>query len=387
MVTLPVYADFDALFQSTHPVRGATEAANVLFLVRDISIHAPRAGCDLTAWFSLTIIKDFNPRTPCGVRPVGFVSLFRGLLFQSTHPVRGATYSEFGFNPLSQISIHAPRAGCDLLIRSCTFTISSDFNPRTPCGVRRTDSQHGGGNKIFQSTHPVRGATLIRSCTFTISSVFQSTHPVRGATASTKSQHTALAHFNPRTPCGVRRHFFHAELLRSLISIHAPRAGCDSSAWLIALLSAIRFQSTHPVRGATASTKSQHTALAHFNPRTPCGVRRHFFHAELLRSLISIHAPRAGCDSSAWLIALLSAIRFQSTHPVRGATGAYPHPCHGRRISIHAPRAGCDCTKSDSCALPTYFNPRTPCGVRRQFLTKSKHRHTFQSTHPVRGAT
>ena len=318
MVTLPVYADFDALFQSTHPVRGATEAANVLFLVRDISIHAPRAGCDLTAWFSLTIIKDFNPRTPCGVRPVGFVSLFRGLLFQSTHPVRGATYSEFGFNPLSQISIHAPRAGCDLLIRSCTFTISSDFNPRTPCGVRRTDSQHGGGNKIFQSTHPVRGATLIRSCTFTISSVFQS---------------------------------------------------------------------THPVRGATASTKSQHTALAHFNPRTPCGVRRHFFHAELLRSLISIHAPRAGCDSSAWLIALLSAIRFQSTHPVRGATGAYPHPCHGRRISIHAPRAGCDCTKSDSCALPTYFNPRTPCGVRRQFLTKSKHRHTFQSTHPVRGAT
>ena len=37
--------------------------------VIEISIHAPLAGCDLgdTADFIKKI--DFNPRTPCGVRP------------------------------------------------------------------------------------------------------------------------------------------------------------------------------------------------------------------------------------------------------------------------------------------------------------------------------
>ena len=57
-------------FQSTHPLRGATERADCRW---------PRR-------------KNFNPRTPCGVRP-GFegvcpVGLF---VFQSTHPLRGAT--------------------------------------------------------------------------------------------------------------------------------------------------------------------------------------------------------------------------------------------------------------------------------------------------------
>ena len=57
---------------------------------------------------------------------------------------------------------------------------------------------------LFQSTHPVRGATG-RCHTFCVYLQFQSTHPVRGA--------TGLALYLSR-------------LLR--ISIHAPREGCDT---------------------------------------------------------------------------------------------------------------------------------------------------------------
>ena len=56
-------------FQSTHPVRGATEIDRLIMCYRVISIHAPRAGCDLGA---NGVMDDIHT-------------------FQSTHPVRGAT--------------------------------------------------------------------------------------------------------------------------------------------------------------------------------------------------------------------------------------------------------------------------------------------------------
>ena len=59
---------------------------------RDISIHAPRAGCDTD--FGEDI--DNCPK------------------FQSTHPVRGATLLPETVAQLLPISIHAPRAGCDM---------------------------------------------------------------------------------------------------------------------------------------------------------------------------------------------------------------------------------------------------------------------------------
>ena len=100
------------LFQSTHPVRGATIPYMTSLTGKDISIHAPRAGCDR---------RPAHRRRQTG------------------------------------ISIHAPRAGCD----SCGFWrrfLHRYFNPRTPCGVRLL--------------HP-----LHKMC---------------------------LMNFNPRTPCGVR---------------------------------------------------------------------------------------------------------------------------------------------------------------------------------------
>ena len=58
--------------------------------------------------------------------------------------------------------------------------------------------------------------------------------------------------------------------------------------------------------------------------------------------VISIHAPRVGCDD---FVGVLAAVQdgFQSTHPVWGATCDIPASNASiKHISIHAPRVGCD---------------------------------------------
>ena len=106
-----------------------------------------------------------------------------------------------------------------------------------------------------------------------------------------------------------------------------------------------------------------------FNPRTPCGVRLLIGMGLGLIFFISIHAPRVGCDTALGDMLQVS------------------------EISIHAPRVGCDGNiklafsfiQSFQSTHPVWgatnslkkqqmkcqnFNPRTPCGVRlRRFLS------------------
>ena len=147
-----------------------------------VSIHAPREGCDLFglnkpntnlkfqfthpgrgatgAGFSLTAIpRAFQFTHPGrGATGAGFSLTAIPRAFQFTHPGRGATlsyqrrsYRSQRFNsrtpggvrlPTSgsaagryQVSIHAPREGCDTATRY-VYTIVSGFNSRTPGGVR-----------------------------------------------------------------------------------------------------------------------------------------------------------------------------------------------------------------------------------------------------------
>ena len=55
---------FDMLFQSTHPVRGATANSAYTRAYAQISIHAPREGCDGARIGAATSPLYFNPRTP-----------------------------------------------------------------------------------------------------------------------------------------------------------------------------------------------------------------------------------------------------------------------------------------------------------------------------------
>ena len=167
-------------FQSTHPLRGATQAAAKAEAHEDISIHAPLAGCDPAKrqkkyLYGISIHAPlagcdrssrrrglgaayFNPRTPCGVRRVRRMDVVARSIFQSTHPLRGATQARSRASSRYSISIHAPLAGCDDGDRRRAVE-HLNFNPRTPCGVRRRSAGDGLPAPIFQSTHPLRGAT------------------------------------------------------------------------------------------------------------------------------------------------------------------------------------------------------------------------------------
>ena len=109
--------DPDKLFQSTHPVRGATWNDIVKHHQELISIHAPREGCDVE--YRGVIDEDF--------------------VFQSTHPVRGATDGNYVPKARFNISIHAPREGCDgALIDKMQAALNISIHaPREGCDTGR----------------------------------------------------------------------------------------------------------------------------------------------------------------------------------------------------------------------------------------------------------
>ena len=57
------------------------------------------------------------------------------------------------------------------------------------------------------------------------------------------------------------------------------------------------------------------------------------------------------------------------------------------RISIHAPRVGRDEFRGAARDFAGNFNPRAPCGARQHRTHREIHKKRFQSTRPVWGAT
>ena len=190
-------------------------------------------------------------------------------VFQSTRPVRGATKPVSAPPAPHAVSIHAPRAGRDVpfipghkvtfvsihapragrdRIRLKTNVLSWCFNPRAPCGARLYSTSLFHRRHGFNPRAPC-GARLVPPCPRT----------------------TSLC-FNPRAPCGARLSSICYSVCYRNVSIHAPRAGRDSSA--------------------------QHPPLPRdsFNPRAPCGARP---------TLVFVR---------------VAVTAFQSTRPVRGAT-------------------------------------------------------------------
>ena len=79
------------IFQSTLPVWGATRKDRRCPFVFGISIHAPRVGSDHYSPRPIYHAHYFNPRSPCGERPMVASCAEAMLTFQSTLPVWGAT--------------------------------------------------------------------------------------------------------------------------------------------------------------------------------------------------------------------------------------------------------------------------------------------------------
>ena len=144
--------------------------------------------------------------------------------------------------------------------------------------------------------------------------------------------------FNPRTPPGVRH--MRKRMMRSslIVSIHAPRVGCDCISPTNEQSHA-RFQSTHPGWGATRSATHLHSA----------------------RLFQSTHP---GWGATPKRVYPTIGIVFQSTHPGWGATPARPSSPPSRKFQSTHPGWGATWPTSTCDATASSFNPRTPGGVR-----------------------
>ena len=191
-----------------------------------ISIHVLRVEDDESARSVGRSRSHFNPRPPCGGRPVG--------------------------------------EGC--------LTHLIYFNPRPPCGGRPKLAGWIGSGRGFQSTSSVWRTTRHPACIhcFDIISIhvlrveddvvisalppgwnlFQSTSSVWRTTASNNSNFYHQPHFNPRPPCGGRLIWVTRPLQTLQISIHVLRVEDDRPG---------------PDESSTEGN---------FNPRPPCGGRR-----------------------------------------------------------------------------------------------------------------
>ena len=122
-------------FQSTRPMRGATDDGAFLRAQNGISIHAPHAGRDIDAFKKLAGVQEFQSTRP--MRGATFHFYVYALVVQiSIHAPHAGRDARSPFSSTQQpISIHAPLAGRDMISGSMREMITY-FNPRAPCGAR-----------------------------------------------------------------------------------------------------------------------------------------------------------------------------------------------------------------------------------------------------------
>ena len=332
---LPIYL---LTFQFTHPAWGATQRVVATCEIYKVSIHAPRVGCDCCS-------------PSCGSPPARF---------QFTHPAWGATPSATTSSATPHVSIHAPRVGCDKAQMKLA-EYQYGFNSRTPRGVRL--HRHANNRRHYNvSIHAPRvGCDRSSRILFQYGQRFNSRTP-RGVRQTSESSSLPALSFNSRTPRGVRRLHRSIWQRRRVVSIHAPRVGCD---WLSSskITGECLFQFTHPAWGATDIIQHNLFGIYRFNSRTPRGVRQMVKSIFVRFGLFQFTHPAWGATCGDFLH-LRFFVVFQFTHPAWGATFApavtshciqfqFTHPAWGatppelflrdeHNVSIHAPRVGCD---------------------------------------------
>ena len=155
------------VFQSTPPIRVATECYLCGSTQNLISIHATHTGGDFHRSSAGRLYIYFNPRHPYGWRPWQRLKDTFLLAFQSTPPIRVATF-------IDRVSIFK----------------RPDFNPRHPYGWRRHTDRH-----------PVEGVPISIHATHT------------GGDTVCHAHRTSIKYFNPRHPYGWRR-FAYRQIFR-----------------------------------------------------------------------------------------------------------------------------------------------------------------------------
>ena len=252
--------------------------------------------------------------------------------------MRGATAAASRPGQRTGISIHAPHAGRDRTTPA-SVPLERYFNPRAPCGAR--PGQSGAAERRYQN-------------------------------------------FNPRAPCGARPAAASRPGQRTGISIHAPHAGRDqrhqhlfgqnlifqstrpmrgATASTAVCASTEEFQSTRPMRGATCGFHLRNHFRRDFNPRAPCGARRFPPPRILPRFPISIHAPHAGRDYGFARQHRRKTISIHAPHAGRDVSRRRGF-CRGFQFQSTRPMRGATSAAWDNIVAIFDFNPRAPCGAR-----------------------
>ena len=147
---------------------------------------------------------------------------------------------------------------------------SSNFNPRSPHGERRSSCSFSSISLIFQPTLPARGATVPKAHSYSVLVI--STHA-------------------PRTGSDGNRK---GKITPKRISTHAPRTGSDRC----------------------AAAKRENTS--HFNPRSPHGERHSIGQVAFAYCSFQPTLPARGATSGSVISSV--GMQFQPTLPARGAT-------------------------------------------------------------------
>ena len=214
----------------------------------DISIHAPHARSDIGKRKTMCDMAYFNPRSSCEERPGHWARpqrdayfnprssceerpehravidphvdefqstlLMRGAtidrriaatygLFQSTLLMRGATCWSVQRKNALPISIHAPHARSDGLLKTCAPLVRVFQSTLLMRGATKVIRNIPTTQK-FQSTLLMRGATAPALYKLLLSIRFQSTLLMRGATCNVSSAIQYICNFNPRSSCEER---------------------------------------------------------------------------------------------------------------------------------------------------------------------------------------
>ena len=211
---------------------------------------------------------DFNPRAPCGARPLRCSRAMRTQRISIHVPLAGHDAARGKAGQTCAISIHVPLAGhddgCDAdqgrsaisihvplaghdTVGEIVFPDEPDFNPRAPCGARRCRA----------ANHPRRHVISIHV-------------PLAGHDGhACGNAHRARA-ISIHVPLAGHDAFEEMHQATAQISIHVPLAGHDRVRWPLA-------EANH-----------------NFNPRAPCGARHTSGRAKPCRFLFQSTCPLRG---------------------------------------------------------------------------------------------
>ena len=163
-------------FQSTPPVKAATFCNTDRVGACRISIHAAREGGDLWSMSPPRMPAEFQSTPPVKAATFMTTSFISSSEFQSTPPVKAATENIPQRFPVLRISIHAAREGGDIAQQLSEIEQRISIHAAREGGdIQRVNL--GGLAGKFQSTPPVKAATLLPSASASVTMHFNPRRP------------------------------------------------------------------------------------------------------------------------------------------------------------------------------------------------------------------